>query len=88
MNYKNLKTGDRITFAYISDFTGVQIDVDGIIIGHAKDVKKMWPEEMGGLTEDENCYLVPRKDNFGNTFHHVVWPEEILGVRDNIEKED
>lgn len=90
MNYKSLQKGDRITFVYISGFTGEQIDVDGIIIGYTKDVKAMWPDEMGGLTGDEDCYLVRRKDSFGNTFHHCVWPEEILAVRDHIKikKED
>ena len=68
------KIGDQIKFKYLSDFSGQELDLTGTIIGDDNAVRKMWPTE---IKEVEGCYLVRRKDNFGNTFHHAVFPEEI-----------
>ena len=86
--HPKLQKGDRITFSYISDISGALLNVDGVVIGDWQDVRKFWPEEMGGVDEKSGCVLVSRKDNFGNTFNHAVFPEEVLGVRDNIGKEE
>jgi hypothetical protein len=64
------------------------LNVDGVVTGDWQDVRKFWPEEMAGIDEKSGCVLVRRKDNFGNTFHHAVFPEEILGIRDNVGKEE
>ena len=85
---RQLQKGDRVTFTYVSVLAGELLDVDGLVIGNWQDVKKMWPEEMAEVDEKSGCVLVQRKDQFGNTFHHAVFPEEVLGIRDNIEKEE
>jgi hypothetical protein len=74
------KIGDQIKFKYISNFTGKELIVAGMIIGKEGAVRKMWPDEMGMA---EGCYLVRRKDNFGNTYHHAVFPEEITLIKKN-----
>lgn len=78
MNFTQLEIGTKVAFFYINDFTGEEIELEGVIVGKAKDCKKMWPDEMGGLGDHDPCYLVKRKDHFGNTFSHCVWPDEII----------
>lgn len=73
-----LRKGSTIRFSAINDFTGDIMKLEGKIEGGAKEIKKIDPENFGGLEDDEEIYLVVRKDNFGNTLRHVVNPEEVL----------
>jgi len=73
-----LRRGTKITFKQMSDFTGKMMEFHGTIIGHAEEVKKMWPEECGAVVDP--AYLVKRKDVYDNTFHHLVFDEEIVGT--------
>ncbi len=74
---KKFKVGDKVRFQHQSEFTGHMLSVEGLIVGTAKDVKAKWPEECGALTGTEPCYLVVRKDQFGNDYSHMVWEDEI-----------
>lgn len=77
---KELAKGTKIRFKSMNDFTGSMMQLEGAILGDAKAVKKTWPEEMGELSGDEECYLVKRWDDFGNDFHHCVFANEIVEV--------
>jgi len=76
---KKLREGDRVTFIHASEFG--EVDLEGIVIGGEEAVRKMFPIECAEAT---NCYLIKRKDNFGNTQHFVIEPEDVLGIKDNI----
>ena len=71
-----LKKGTEIQFIHICNFTGSKIKIKGKIIGHAKEVRKMYPEECGEVVNP--VYLVKEEDLFGNFYNHVIFPEEIL----------
>jgi len=71
-----IRKNQTIKFTYISDLTGKLLALSGIIIGFGKEVRKMWPEEMGEAPDE--MMLVWRKDDFGNEFHHAVSPEEVI----------
>lgn len=73
-----MKVGNQIKFEAISDLTGQKLQLEGTIIGGAKEIKKMQPEEYDGMPDDEKVFLVERKDDFGNVLRYVVYPEEIL----------
>lgn len=73
------RKGSTIRFSAINDFTGDRMKLEGKIVGGAKEIKKIDPENFGELEDDEEVYLVVRKDNFANTLRHVVNPEEVLG---------
>lgn len=69
------RIGNVIKFKHISDFTGQELELTGTIIGDEKAVRKMWPIEM---EKAEGCYLVQRKDDFGNSYLHAIFPKEII----------
>ena len=73
-----MNIGQQIKFSAISALTGHTLELEGTIEGGAEEIKKMQPEEFGGLKDNEEVYLVKREDNFGNTLRYVVFPEEIL----------
>ena len=75
---KKLRKGSIICFNAISDLTGQTLELEGIIIGGAKEIKKIQPEEFGGMEDVEKAYLVERMDGFGNKLRYVVFPEEII----------
>lgn len=70
-----LRKGTKIKFEQMSDFTGKPMIFRGEIIGHAAEIKKMWPEECGEVVDP--AYLVKCKNSFGYTLHHLVFDEEI-----------
>ena len=72
------RRGSMIRFSAINDFTGDPMKLVGKVVGYAKEIKKIDPENFGGLEDDEEIYLVMRKDNYGNWLRHVVNPEEVL----------
>ena len=82
-----MRKGQVVKFKSISDFTGETLQLEGTIIGGAKEIKKIQPEECGGMDNDEKVFLVERKDNFGNTHRHIVYPEEISKTK-KAKKED
>jgi len=71
-----LRKGTEITFRQMNDFTGKEIEFHGTIIGHAKELKKMFPIELAKVTDP--VYLVKRSDPYGNLFFHCVYDEEIV----------
>lgn len=71
-----LKKGTKIEFVQISILTGNKIKYHGEIIGHAKEVRKMWPVECGEVVNP--VYLIKCEDPYGNTFHHMIFPEEVF----------
>jgi len=73
-----LKLNTEVKFSIIS-ITGEEIQRTGEIIGKAKEIKKMWPEEFGGLPEDEEIYLIRIEGN-SQSSHHVATPDEIVEV--------
>lgn len=75
---EKLKLNTEVKFNFIS-ITGEEIVRTGEIIGKAKEIKKMWPEEFGGLPEDEEIYLISVKGN-SRSSHHVATPDEIVEV--------
>lgn len=77
-----MSIGQRIKFSAISDFTGQTLELEGTIEGGPKEIKKIQPEEFGELPDEEEVYLVVRKDGFGNTLRYVVHPEEIIEERE------
>jgi hypothetical protein len=46
----------KIKFSAIDDFTGQEIEREGIIVGYGDSVRKKWPEEMGEA--DDSMFLV------------------------------
>ena len=46
----------KIRFSAIDDFTGQEIEREGIIVGYGDSVRKKWPEEMGEA--DDSMFLV------------------------------
>jgi hypothetical protein len=73
-----LKLNTEVKFNFIS-ITGEEIMRTGEIIGKAKEIKKMWPEEFGGLSENEEIYLIRIEGN-SQSSHHVATPSEIVEV--------
>ena len=72
--------GQTIKFKYASVLTGVPLILTGKVLGFGDAVREMWPIECAECPDD--MLLVRRQDNFGNTFHHAVHPDEI--VRDDV----
>ena len=73
-----MKTGSEIHFEIMNEFTGINLKVMGTVIGHAPEVKKMWPKEYAELEGDAPCLLVKRTNIAGHVSHYCVWPEEII----------
>lgn len=71
-----LRKGKEVSFKAMNDFTGRPIILRGKIIGHAKEVRKMYPVECGEVVNP--VYLMMRKDLFGNVYNHVIFPEELF----------
>ena len=75
---EKLKLNTEVKFSAIS-IIGEEILRKGEIIGHAPEIKKMWPEEFGGLPEDEEIYLIRIESN-SQSSHHVATRDEIVEV--------
>jgi hypothetical protein len=75
-----MEIGTKIRFKTISDFTGEELTLEGTIEGGPKEIKKLQPEEYGGMKDSEKVHLVKRVDSFGNTLRYVVYPDEILEI--------
>ena len=75
---EKLKLNTEVKFSAIS-ITGEEIEMKGEVIGFAPEIKKMWPEEFGGLPEDEEIYLISVEGN-SQSSHHVATPDEIVEV--------
>ena len=73
-----MEKGQLVRFTTINDLTGQLIQLEGEVVGKAEEIKILQPDEYGGLSIEEEVYLVKREDNFGNTLHYVVFPEEVL----------
>lgn len=73
--------GRIIKFKSMSDLTGKILQLEGVVVGGAKEIKKAQPEEYGGMEDDEKVFLVKTIDNFGNTHRHIVYPDEILKTK-------
>lgn len=72
-----LRKSTKIMFSCMCELTGEMLkNVQGIIVGHAKEIKKMWPEEFEEIVDP--VYLVKRKDSYGGLSLHVVYPEEVI----------
>ena len=72
-----LRRGAEIKFSRMCELTGEMLkNTKGVIVGHAKEIKKMWPEEYSEVADP--VYLVKFKDVYDNTFHGVIYPEEII----------
>ena len=73
-----MRKGTRISFSCPDEFIS-GIKVMGIIVGSAKEIRKMYPEEYAELPDNEECYLVKRNiPAMGIIRHYVVFPEEIM----------
>ena len=75
---KKFRKNQTIRFTCISAFTGVPLILTGVIVGHGKEIREKWPEEMAEASDD--ILLVRRKDVYGNTHYHAVNPEDIIQV--------
>lgn len=75
---EKLKLNTEVKFSAIS-IIGEEIERKGEIIGFAPEIKKMWPEEFGGLPEDEEIYLIRIESN-SQSSHHVATRDEIVEV--------
>lgn len=73
---RKIKKNQTIKFTHISDLTGSPLILTGVVLGFGAEVRKMWPEEMGEAPDD--MLLVWRRDDFGNTFHHAVSPDDVI----------
>lgn len=73
---KNIKKGQTVKFHYPSDLTGSPVTFAGVVLGFGAEVRKTWPEEMGEAPD--NMLLVWRRDDFGNTFHNAVSPDDVI----------
>ncbi len=72
------KKEQTVKFKHISDFTGAEMVLTGIIKGFGAAVRKMWPIEMGEAPDD--MLLVWRQDHLGQTFHYAVNSYDIMDL--------
>jgi hypothetical protein len=73
---RKFRRNQKIKFRHIDEFTGQEVELEGIIIGFGREVRRFWPEEM---TNAPNCMmLVFRQDQFANKYHHAIMPSEIV----------
>ena len=77
-----LPIGTEVKFSQMNELTGQQMIFSGVVIGHAKEIRKLWEVEVDEIVDP--VYLVLRKDDFGNTFHHMVDPSEIIANKEEI----
>lgn len=56
---KKLELQQRIRFSAICDFTGQEVENEGIVVGYGDAVRRKWPEEMAEA--DDSMYLVKVK---------------------------
>jgi len=75
---RKFRKNQTIKFKHISDLTGQGIILTGIILGHGKEVRKKWPEEMAEAPDD--MLLVWRQDHLGQTFHYAVAPFDVVDI--------
>ena len=71
-----LRKGTKVKFSQMSNLTGKEMTFSGTVIGHAAEIRKLWPVEADEVSDP--FYLVLVKDVFGNNFRHMVNPEEIV----------
>ena len=73
-----LKKGSWIVF-YPSNEFRFDISVMGKVVGHAEDIKRIWPEEYSDLPDDAEYYLVRRNiPAMGVIRHYILFPKEVL----------
>ena len=70
----------KIKFSAIDDFTGQEIEREGIIVGYGDSVRKKWPEEMGGA--DDSMLLVKVKFPERDVFYAVAENEVLEILKD------
>ena len=75
---RKFKINQTIKFKHPSSLTGIPMILTGIIIGHGKEVRKHWPEEMENAPND--MLLVWRQDHLGQTFHYAVDPYDVVDI--------
>jgi len=75
---EKLRKGTQVKFNAIN-FIGEEIPMSGEIIGHADEVKRLWPEEFGGIPVDGEAYLILVRGNSQN-YRYVAMPNEIIEV--------
>ena len=79
-----VRKNQTVQFRHISELTGSEIILTGVVLGFGDAVRKMWPEEMGEAQDE--MLLIWRRDNFGNESHYAISPEDL--VLENEEGED
>ncbi len=66
----------EIRFKHPSVLSGIPLILTGIVKGNGKDVRKMWPIEMGEAPDD--MLLVWRQDYLGQSYFYAVSPAEVI----------
>lgn len=72
---KKLDLQQRIRFSAIDDFTGQEMEREGIIVGYGDAVRKKYPEEMAEA--DDSMYLV-KVEMPEREIYFVVHMSEVL----------
>jgi len=75
---EKLRRGTQVKFNAIS-IIGEEIPMIGKIVGFASEIKKMWPEEFSGMSENEEIYLILMRSDSQKS-HYVATPNEIIEV--------
>lgn len=75
---EQLRRGTLVRFNVIN-LIGKETQMVGEVIGKAKEVKKMWPEEFGGMSESEEIYLILLRSDSQKS-HYVATPSEIIEI--------
>ena len=70
-----LRKGQTIKFKAMNDYSGEEIELLGTVVGDWKEVKKRYPEEMGGIDENDEVFLVDVPHYSG---YHIVYMSEII----------
>lgn len=71
----NLRKGQIIRFRAMDDMTGNEVELSGTIVGDWAKIKKNYPEEIGGVDENSEVFLV---DALHYSERFIVYREEIL----------
>ena len=77
MKKQNPRKGDQIRFWAMNEFTGANTLMIGKVIGHGKEVRKLYPVEMANAPDD---YLLVKRVVHGIDSHYVVVPNDVDSI--------
>lgn len=69
---------EKIRFKSIGSMALKEVEIEGKIVGFAKDIKQIFKGEFDALPDDQEAYLVKSIVAGEERGYHVVFPEEII----------